>query len=350
MDKELEDLLNSALDDFDQKLVLTEDPTKTKTNTTTASSITIERTNLYVDDIDYEDRPIRTSKPASAGAQSSKPDPNLGFNLNDDNLKLFEDIFNDEKSKESMKQFKGAFDMFQNSTDEKNLLANFQKVMSELVNEETNLDEDDLDEDFENIDGLNFFKNLTAATTQKKEENNSSKSTEKKLQETQTPLQKVLEDMNKNSEKVLKQSANVNFPFGADFLSSLTSSLNNETTGDDDDEGVDGATSMMMQPIISMLFSKEILYPSLKLMLENYDKYIAEKKDKLSDIELNKCLEQKEYIRQMCEVYEKANETDAQEAKTEQLKNILDLLEKCGVKLSFCLYFGMKFELKKIKS
>ena len=331
LDDELDDLLNSALDDFDQKLVLTETPAKTSTNITTESTITIERTNLYVDDIDYEDRPVRASKPASVGAQSTKSDPNLGFNFNDDNLKLFEDIFNDEKSKDSMKQFKGAFEMFQNSTDEKNLLANFQKVMSELVNEEANLDEDDLDEDFENIDSLNFFKNLTA-TTQKKDDNIASKSTESKPQEKQTPLQKVLEDMNKNSEKVLKQNANSNFPFGADFLSSLTNSLNNETTGDDDD---DGATSMMMQPIISMLFSKEILYPSLKLMLENYDKYIVEKKEKLSEIELSKCLEQKEYIRQMCEVYEKSNETDAQEAKTEQLKIILDLLEKCGVQLSF---------------
>jgi hypothetical protein len=79
-------------------------------------------------------------------------------------------------------------------------------------------------------------------------------------------MQKVLDDMNKNSEKVLKNSANSAFPFGADFFSSLTQ-------GGEGDE-LDGATSMMMQPILSMLFSKEILYPSLKLMLENYDKYI----------------------------------------------------------------------------
>lgn len=145
-------------------------------------------------------------------------------------------------------------------------------------------------------------------------------------------MQKVLDDMNKNSEKVLKNSAGGGggFPFGADFLSSLTRGLDsNENSGEGD--GLDGATSMMMQPILSMLFSKEILYPSLKLMLENYDKYIEEKKDKLSDDEMKKCHEQKDYIKEMCTVYEISSETDSKEAKAEQLKNILDLLEKCGV-------------------
>jgi len=142
-------------------------------------------------------------------------------------------------------------------------------------------------------------------------------------------MQKVLDDMNKNSEKVLKNSANSSFPFGADFLSSLTQ-------GGEGDE-LDGATSMMMQPILSMLFSKEILYPSLKLMLENYDKYIEEKKDNLSEEELKKCQEQKDYIKKMCTVYENSSENDSKEAKAEQLKNILDLLEKCGVSQSSLL-------------
>jgi len=56
------------------------------------------------------------------------------------------------------------FDMFQNSTDETNLLDNFQKVMSELINEENDLDEDL--SDFDNIEELNFLKNLASAASQ----------------------------------------------------------------------------------------------------------------------------------------------------------------------------------------
>ncbi len=192
---------------------------------------------------------------------------------------------------------------------------------------------------------MNFFKNLASAASKipldakgepstgvdneklaaaaNPEENPEAKA------KAQTPMQKVLEDMNKNSKKVLKNSNTGGaFPFGADFLSSLTQTLNVDENGD---EPIDSATSLMMQPILSMLFSKDILYPSLKLMSENYDKYILDKKEAMSEEELTKCHEQREYIKQMCCVYEKQSESDTKEAKAEQLKNILDLLEKCGV-------------------
>lgn len=151
-------------------------------------------------------------------------------------------------------------------------------------------------------------------------------------------MQKVLDDMNKNSEKVLKNSNKNAFPFGGDFLSSLTQGLNidENATGD---ENLDSATSLMMQPILSMLFSKDILYPSLKLMLENYDKYISDKRETMTESELKKCYDQKEYIKQMCTLYEASSESDSKEAKEEQLKNILDLLEKCGVNKAFILNF-----------
>ncbi len=147
----------------------------------------------------------------------------------------------------------------------------------------------------------------------------------------QTPIQKVLEDLNKNSKKVLKNSNTSGaFPFGSDFISSLTQTLNVDDT---EDGSIDNATSLMMQPILSMLFSKDILYPSLKLMSENYDKYLLDKKEVLSEEQLNKCQEQKNYINDMCRIYENQNENDNKEAKAEQLKNIFNLLEKCGVRI-----------------
>lgn len=99
----------------------------------------------------------------------------------------------------------------------------------------------------------------------------------------------------------------------------------------DGDDEFSQTEAMMMEPLLSMLFSKDILYPSLKLMLDNFDKYLEDNKEKLSEQETTKCLEQKDYIRKMCEVYESAKESDSKEAKSEQLKKIIDYLEKCGM-------------------
>ncbi len=353
MDQELDDLLDSALNDFEAKketLTVIADESVTANN----SKVTIERTNLYVDDVDDEDRPVRKTMPdltkstlnknaASTSASASAATKPI---LNDD-MKLFDEIFNDEKSKESMKQFKAAFEMLQSGGDNPDIMQNFQKVLTDLANTDLGEDDED-DDDFENIEGFDFLKNLTkthqtqsqAKTTSSTSNNAQNTTSEEKPNDTKeqtasNPLKKVLEDMNKNSEKVLKNSET--FPFGGDFLSSLTNSLNE--TGENDDENLDSASSLMMQPILSMLFSKEILYPSLKLMLENYDKYIENKKEKLNEEELKKCYLQKECIAKMCNIYEESKETDTQEAKTAQLKNILDLLEKCGV---FLNYFNHK--------
>jgi hypothetical protein len=340
MDKELDDLLDSALDDFEKKVVINDDTTTPKTSqstttvnitetATTKGDVTIEKMNLYVDDIDYDDRPARTSSSklfCSATSTTTNPNPakttNAGeFSLMDDNMKLFEEIFNDEKSKNSMKQFKEMLDMFKNEEDEGKLMENFQKVMSELGTDE--LDDDDESElDLKNLNEFDFLKNLTS-TMQKSEAEGASSSCgvqDDTTAEKKSTLNKVLDDMNKNTEKVFKNNP-AGFPFG-DFLSQL-----NQNSGDE--EGLGGGS--MMEPILSMLFSKDILYPSLKMMLDNYDKYISDRKDKLTEEELKKCLDQKECIKEMCVVYESQTDTDSGEAKSEQLKNILDLLEKCGV-------------------
>lgn len=149
MDKELDDLLDSALDDFDKKVTIKdEEPLNVKQ---LSNNVTIEHTNLYVDDIDYDDRPSNTASSATPKSTlKTSNDPSSGFTLDDENLKIFEGIFNNNKNDQSVKDFKGMFDMFQNSKDETNLLDNFQKVMSELINEENNLDEDL--SDFDNIE------------------------------------------------------------------------------------------------------------------------------------------------------------------------------------------------------
>ncbi|RNA25619.1 Peroxisomal biogenesis factor 19 [Brachionus plicatilis] len=286
-DKELDDLLDTALEDFDKKLDLKEEE----------SSYTIEKTNIEVEaDLKSDDE-----------AKSAK--------LNQDEMKLFEEIFNDEKTKQSMMQFKDVLTMFGDQTgnpgDAKNLLENLEKVMSEL----TTGDEED-DQDFEK--DLEFLKNLAQPKQAELKPKEPMTLYEDDIdEEDRTPagsiFNKVLDDLNKNSEKVLNNAS------GADIFSKLN------FAGDDGDE------DMMMEPILSMLFSKDVLHPSLKLMHENYDKYLKDKKDKLSPQEIEKCQMQKDCIEKMCNVYENSKESDSKENKADQLKQILDLLEKCGM-------------------
>ena len=343
MDKELDDLLDSALNDFDEKLIVKEDVTPLKTVSNKDNNVTIEHTNLYVDDVDYDDRPSRsfTTNPfkstvtASASSSACAASAPSGPKVNDENMKLFDDIFNDEKTKESMHKFKEAFEMFQSGGDETKLLQNFQKMMHDLVNEDFNFEDDvevdgENDVDFENEPEFDFLK--TVVSPKKDSDANKNKPTNEKLAQSSNPdqnqfnpLKKILEDLNKNSEKVLKSPGGL--PFSTEFLSSLTGGLDS----DNDDENLDAASSLMMQPVISMLFSKDILYPSLKMMSDNYDKYIQENSSKLSQDQIQKCFEQKECINKMCTIYEAAKDNDSKEAKAEQLKNVLDLLEKCGV-------------------
>lgn len=281
-DKELDDLLDTALEDFEKKLELKDE----------ANSYTIEKTSIEIDEQDD----LKETK------------------LNQDELKLFEEIFSNEKTKQSMKQFKDVLTMFGdqtgNSGETKDLLENLQKVMSEM---DTGNDEDD--QEFEK--DLQFLKNL--AQSKETEQKSSIPTTlyeddidDEDRKPTSSLFNKVLNDLNKNSEKVLNSDS------GDDIFSKLN------FDGDNDDD-------MMMEPILSMLFSKDVLYPSLKLMLGNYEKYLNDNKDKLESKEIEKCQMQKDCIDQMCKVYENCQESDSKEDKANQLKKILDLLEKCGV-------------------
>lgn len=311
-DKELDDLLDTALEDFDKKLDLNVPEA--------ASSYTIENTNIIVEEVDDDSPP------------KSSTNPNLLKNkLDDDEMKLFEEIFSDEGTRESMKQFKDVLNMFGQNPDSiegKHLLENFEKVMSDLTNVD---DDEDDDEDLDKE--LDFLKKFTKPSTEKPKETLNlyeDDIDDEDRKPSSSLFNKVLDDLNKNTDKVLNSGPSLN----SEFFSKLNFAGGDDEDGDDD---------LMMEPILSMLFSKDVLYPSLKLMLENYEKYLVEKKESLSKEEFDKCNMQKDSIQKMCEIYEKSKDTDSKQEKSEQLKQILDLLEKCGV--FYEIYLSMFLKL-----
>lgn len=200
-DKELDDLLDSALEDFDKKIPLPPTPSII-TTTNQKSTINIEKTNLYVDDIDYDDRPAPTSlsnnkKGLATNSASSGPqipnfssllfnpsgDKNKGSsskNNIEDDMKMFEDIFGDAKTKESMKHLKDTLSMFKEG-DEHKLLENFDKVMSQIT-DTFNIDddgEDGLENDENEAEALKSFTkmmtqmNMNKGETEAKKEDDS---------------------------------------------------------------------------------------------------------------------------------------------------------------------------------
>ena len=294
MDNELDELLDSALDDFDKNK---EELKKNESievaglpadSEPQASGITIEKTNLNVE--------------VDTGLKSSI----------EDDMKLFEEIFSGEQNKDTLKQFSEAMKMFKN--EDAGMFKEFEKMMETMsttsdIKGDLNLYEDDIDEDDDRDQAKAKINNKSSKTSNSE----------------QKPLDKVLEDIAKQSEKVLKNTGGSDSGmFNEEFL---LSQLNLDDNSVDDS---DPTSSLLMQPLITMLFSKEILYPSLKMMLENYEKYLETNKDKLNASEFSKYSDQKDCIIQMCHIYEVAKETDSQEVKSSQQSKILDLLEKCG--------------------
>lgn len=147
MDKELDDLLDSALDDFGKEIKVTKSAASEPKPEGEQGKVTIEKTELYVDDVDYDDRPrftsiastIMTSRllGAAQATGAAKKEDEL-----DEQMKLFDEIFNDTKTRETMKQFTEALNGFKEG-DESKLIENFGRVMSQLNSENLDLDDDD---------------------------------------------------------------------------------------------------------------------------------------------------------------------------------------------------------------
>ena len=152
-DKELDDLLESALDDFGKEIKI---EASTLPNGQDRGKVTIEKTQLYVDDVDYDDRPTSSSK-ASTGGSSSKQsmasNNKQSREEEEEQMKLFDEIFNDAKTRETMKQFTQALSGLKEGGggDEAKLMENFTQMMSQLANE-TNLDDDDESSDLADLD------------------------------------------------------------------------------------------------------------------------------------------------------------------------------------------------------
>ncbi|CAL1296189.1 unnamed protein product [Larinioides sclopetarius] len=83
----------------------------------------------------------------------------------------------------------------------------------------------------------------------------------------------------------------------------------------------------LMQNIMQRLMSKDLLYPSIKEIVEKYPGWLDDKKLTLKKEEHENYQKQYEFMKQICEEFEKEM-ADTDEAKKEQFEKVLLLMQK----------------------
>lgn len=88
-----------------------------------------------------------------------------------------------------------------------------------------------------------------------------------------------------------------------------------------------------MHNVMQRLMSKELLYPSLKEIVDKYPSWLADKRSSLKTDEYNKYSEQYNLMKSVCDAFENENESDSDEIKKERFEKVLMLMQKiqnCG--------------------
>lgn len=83
-----------------------------------------------------------------------------------------------------------------------------------------------------------------------------------------------------------------------------------------------------MQGMMQSLLSKEVLYPSLKDILEKYPQWLEENKGKISGEDMERYKKQQELMERVCEQLEKEGDADTTDKKREQFEKVLGLMQK----------------------
>lgn len=83
-----------------------------------------------------------------------------------------------------------------------------------------------------------------------------------------------------------------------------------------------------MQGMMQSLLSKEVLYPSLKDILEKYPQWLEENKNNISADDLDRYKKQQQLMEKVCVQLEKESEADTPEKKREQFESVLSLMQK----------------------
>ncbi len=84
----------------------------------------------------------------------------------------------------------------------------------------------------------------------------------------------------------------------------------------------------VMEQMFQMMMSKEVLYPSLLAVKDQYPTWLAENKTKTSAAEVERYTKQYEIIKKICLIFESEDESDSKDVKQKRFINLMGLLEE----------------------
>ncbi|XP_026322591.1 peroxisomal biogenesis factor 19 [Hyposmocoma kahamanoa] len=137
-----------------------------------------------------------------------------------------------------------------------------------------------------------------------------------KIDEVSAAISQTLQNLNSNAE-------NLQTPFSDQDLANM---FNNFSLGDGAQEG--NMFLPFMQGMMQSLLSKEVLYPSLKELVDKYPAWLQENKGKVEPSEYTRFEKQQELMLKVCTELEPEQESDPEDVKRKRFEVVLDLMQK----------------------
>ncbi|XP_071959387.1 peroxisomal biogenesis factor 19-like [Antedon mediterranea] len=92
--------------------------------------------------------------------------------------------------------------------------------------------------------------------------------------------------------------------------------------------GPDNIFLPMMQEMMQGLLSKDVLYPSLKEIIDKYPEWLENNESSLEKSEFERYKKQQKMMGQLCDLYESEKSSDRQEVKQQRLLQIIELVQQ----------------------
>ncbi|XP_078050963.1 peroxisomal biogenesis factor 19 [Augochlora pura] len=296
-DQELNDLLDSALKDFNKEQQVNKADDKKESLTATTDEENFETledawtANIIEGAVDQFKENLQDlikkgalkdhNKDQKVGKVSEKK-KSLPPGTDDDTFETLEDTWTTDVIEEATDQFEENIQNLIMNGANSELGASFKRMaetLSSVVSDESNINKDGASTDFESV------------------------------------IAQALNDLSATSE-TLQNDADISEMFGQVSL----------------DDGPGGILPIM-QGMLQHLLSKEILYPSMKELVDKYPEWLEGKKTSLSANDLQRFNKQLELMRQVCTELENEKDDDTKETKKKRFETVTSLMQEvqgCG--------------------
>ncbi|XP_045508825.1 peroxisomal biogenesis factor 19 [Colias croceus] len=138
-----------------------------------------------------------------------------------------------------------------------------------------------------------------------------------KIDEVSAAISQTLQNLNTNTESLQT-------PFSDADLASMFSNFNLGDAGQ-----TDGNMFVpFMQGMMQSLLSKEVLYPSLKELVDKYPAWLEANRGKIEAKELERFEQQQDLMQRVCAELEPESESDSEDVKRARFQTVLELMQR----------------------